>query len=162
MRSIITAVIIIAATAPASAALKYSEPITVCSYLADFGLATKGWKNLYDNEYGCSSAYKEFGTGAPLANNLAYYVEGGPSTASIARLVININDRSSTASAHQELLKMSEALSLKVTGEKLPDKISSAIKSGKNAFAKVGLAKVEVKRTDWPTGKGYEIKVSFE
>jgi hypothetical protein len=48
---------------------------------------------------------------------------------------------------------------LKATGEKLPRGLKNAIKTGKKATAKVGFSSVEIVREDWPTNKGYEIKV---
>ena len=65
-----------AITTPAEATMKNTNPNTTCSYLQEIGLSTRGWKHDYDAEYGCSSSYKEFGSGSPLRNNLAYYVEG--------------------------------------------------------------------------------------
>lgn len=162
MHFCIPALVFLAFSASANAVLLSPDPSTTCNYLSDMGLATRGWKNDYDNEFGCSSPYKELGTGAPLANNLAYYVEGGPTTAKKAKLVVNINNKSSAMPAHQELLKAAEALSLKVAGAILPEEISSAIKSGTKASTKVGQTNIEVIRIDWPTGKGYEVKVFFD
>jgi hypothetical protein len=162
MRFIFAALLLAGATGPASATFLSTDPSTVCNYLTNGGLATRGWKNQYDNKFGCSSPYKEIGTGAPLANNLAYYVEGGPSEAKVVKLVININNTASAASAYAELLKVAQALSPKLTGVKLPSEISSAITNGKNASANAGGTIIEVIRIDWPTGKGHEIKVFFE
>jgi hypothetical protein len=162
MRFCIPAFVFLAFSASASAALLSSDPSKTCDYLSDMGLSTRGWKNHYENVFGCSSPYKELGSGAPLANNLAYYVEGSPTTAKKAKLVININNKSSAVSAHQELLKAAEALSLKAAGARLPEEISSAIKSGTKASTKLGQTNIEVTRIDWPTGKGYEVKVLFD
>jgi len=97
-----------------------------------------------------------------LANNLAYYAEGDSSKVRLAKLVLNINNKSNSVSSHLELLKVAQALSLKVSGEKLPQPILRAIKSGKNASAKISATNVKVIRIDWPHGNGYEIKVIFE
>lgn len=161
MRFIFAALLLAGATGPASATFLSTDPSTVCNYLTNGGLATRGWKKQYDNEFGCSSPYKEIGTGAPLANNLAYYVEGGPSEAKVVNLVLNINNKALAASAYAELLKAAQALSPKLTGGKLPSEISSAIANGNKASANAGATQIEVIRIDWPTGKGHEIKVFF-
>ena len=144
---------------PASAALLVAEPSKVCAFLNDIGLATRGWKNRYDDIFGCSSEYKELGSGYPLANNLAYYSEGSKGAASYVKLVININVRASAAAAHEELLKAARALSVKATGQQLPQSLVEAIKKGAKASQKVGPATINVVRDDWPTGKGYEVQV---
>ena len=144
---------------PASAALRSSVPSQVCSFLADSGLATQGWKKQYDQEFGCASPYKELGSGFPLANNLAYYAEGSSSAVRLVTLVLNVNNRASASSGHQQLLEAASDLSVKATGEQLPQALKDAIKNGSKASQKLGLAVVEVVREDWPTGKGYEVKV---
>lgn len=146
----------------ADAALVTTAPGETCALLKDVGLATRGWKNQYEDQFGCSSPYKEIGTAFPLANNLAYYVEGGPTTASRAKLVLNVNDRESAVPAHDELLKAAQILSAKVIGIPLPSEIAAAIAGGTSLSKSAGRATVEVLRTDWPTGKGYEVKIVFE
>jgi hypothetical protein len=105
------------------------------------------------------SPYKELGAGNPLANNLAYYVDGNASAATQVKLVLNVNNRSAAKPAHAELLKAAEALSIKSTGQQLTQPIRDAIQQGKNASGKLGKSALEVMRDDWPTGKGYEIHV---
>ncbi len=161
MRLIASAIIFLSFIPPASADLTSSEPAQLCTYLNDIGLTTQGWKNQYDDEFGCSSPYKEIGTGSPLANNLAYYVEGNATTATTAKLVININNKNLATSAHNELLKAAEKLSIKLSNHKLPVELSKAIISGKKASQEVGPISIEVIHLDWPTGKGYEVKVLF-
>lgn len=161
MRFCITAFVFLIFSVTTNAALLSSEPSKVCNYLKDIGLVTGGWRNHYDNEYGCFSPYKAFGSGAPLANNLAYYVEGDSTTAKTAKLVLNINNKNSAVSAHEELLKAAEALSLKMVGSKLSETISTAIKSGANVSEKAEKTNIQIVRIDWSTGKGYEIRVLF-
>lgn len=116
---------------PAQAALVTTSPALVCSMLKDIGLATSGWKNHYDNEFGCSSAYKHIGAGSPMPNNLAYYPEGNRNAATQVRLVLNVNDKSRSTSGHTALLGAAEILSEKIVGVKLPQTIKSAIKKGR-------------------------------
>lgn len=162
MHLISTVFVLAVAATPVSANFLNTEPSAACNYLTGDGLATRGWKNQYDNEFGCSSPYKEIGTGMPLANNLAYYVEGSSAEARLVKLVVNINNKTLAGSAYTELLQASQELSLKLSGVKLPEEISSAIKNGKKASAKAGNTEIEVIRIDWPTGKGHELKVFFE
>ena len=102
---------------PVSAELLVTAPSQACTLLNEVGLATNGWKNEYDQEYGCSSDYKQLGTGSPLANNLAFYVEGNSSSVMQVYLMLNVNDETTASTAHQELLKTAKALSIKETGE---------------------------------------------
>ncbi len=149
-------------SAPASGALISTSPSVVCSYLNDSGLRTRGWKNYYGSEYGCSSPYRELGTGYPLANNLAFYAEGTGSEVTSTKLVLNVNNRGTAEAAKNELLKAAKLLSVKAAGGELPQSVQDAISAGEGATASVGSVSVEVLRIDWPTGKGYEIKVILE
>lgn len=142
---------------PVRAALLVSTPSQVCSFLSDAGLVTRGWKNQYDQEFGCSSPYKELGSGLPIANNLAFYVQGTSSAVREVKLVLNVNNRAAATSAHQELLKAASSLSVKATGEQLPQTVKDAILSGSKASQQVGSSTVDIMRQDWPTGKGYEV-----
>ena len=75
--------------------------------------------------------------------------------------MLNVNNRAAAKSAHSELLKGAEALSVKTTGQQLPQALKEAIQGGKKVSDKVGISAVEVIREEWPTGKGYEITVSI-
>lgn len=159
MRSFVILILYFLAILPVNAQLVTSEPNILCGLLSNSGLTTSGWKNYYDDNYGCSSPYKEFGSGASLANNLAFYAEGTSNSAKQVKLVLNINNRASASSAHQELVKLAITLSKKATGEKLPQALQDAIRNGQSASQKVGSAMVEVVKEEWTTGKGYEVKV---
>lgn len=143
----------------ANAELKSTDPSVVCAYMNDVGLVTRGWKNQYENVFACLSPYKELGAGFPLANNVAYYVEGDRTSVRQVKLVLNVNDRKTANAAHEELLKAAEALSLKAAGENLPQTLKYAIKAGKNATAKVGSLSINVAHDNWLSNKGYGITV---
>jgi len=143
----------------AKADLLVTTPSKACELLEEVGLPTRGWKNEYDQEYGCSSDYKQLGSGFPLANNLAYYVEGNSSSVMQVYLMLNVNDGTSASSAHQELLKAAEVLSIKETGKQLSQKLINAINKDSNESQKIGNATVDIVRNDWPTGRGYDVKV---
>jgi len=140
-------------------AMKDVKPSVACDYLTNIELSTRGWKNYYDDVYGCSSPYKEFGSGYPLKNNLAYYVDGTATTVTQLELVVNVNNRDEAIKAHRELLKASKVLTKKFLNKTLPNTIDKAIKNGNNMSSKIANANIEVIRNNWPTGKGYELKV---
>jgi len=53
-------------------------------------------------------------------------------------------------------------LSIKIAGVELPQVIKDAIAEGTPVKTQVGKTAVEVKRDNWPTGKGYELHVIFK
>lgn len=142
----------------AMADLLVKTPDQACTQLNEIGLKTGGW----NQEFGCFSSYKQIGSGSPLANNLAIYYEGNNSIITIAYLVLNINDKPTSMAAHKELLKAAEILIKKQAGTPFSKQLSDAITNGINASEKIGNAQVEVERSDWPTGRGYEVKVSVK
>ena len=111
----------------ANAELLITEPSKACVLLDEDALITNGWKNEYDQEFSCSSNYKQLGSGSPLANNLAFYVEGNNNSVAQAYLMLNVNDKTSASSAHQELLKTAKILIHKQTGMQLSQKLIDAI-----------------------------------
>ena len=160
-------VITLLAQRPADAALKETTPSTVCKFLNARGLITGSWKDYGPGgssagNFGCHSPYQELGTRSSLRNNLAYYVEGQPAKAGLLYLVLNVNDRSQAVLAHKALLEAAELLAQKATGRALPDNIRQAITLGSKASAPSAGSLIRVIRIDWPTGRGYEIKVFFE
>ncbi len=165
MRKIIatTAIIIsIFTCSSAEAALAITSPATVCALLNNEGLTTEGWRDASESEYGCNSSYKEIGTGFPLGNNLAYYVDGRKNLVVQAKLVLNVNDKSQATAAHSVLLGSSGVLSAKLGGVKLPQSLNDAIANGKSISATAGQATVKVMRKNWPNGNGYELHVIFK
>ena len=142
-----------------SADLLIKSPSQACELLSEVNLATRGWINEYDESYGCSSDYKEIGSGSPLANNLAYYVEGNIDSVFQVYLTLNINDKKSAGLAQKELITVSQLLCQRTTGSKLPQKLIDAIRKGKNESQKLGNATIEIERQNWPTGRGYEVKL---
>ncbi len=94
-----------------------------------------------------------------MPNNLAYYVTGAGSSASEVKLVLNFNQPSHSAAGSAALLAASKKLSQRALGARLPDSVAKLIKKGEGGSESVGSGTVEVVRDDWPTGKGYEVKV---
>jgi hypothetical protein len=149
------------------AVLKETNPAVVCKFLNRQGLVTGVYKDYGPGgssagNFGCHTPYKNVGTGFPLANNLAYYVDGQPAKAGLLYLVLNVNNRAQAAAGHQALLDAAALLAEKASGKPLPPSIRNAIISGKPASVTSAGTRIRVTRFDWPTGKGYEIKVYFE
>lgn len=127
-----------------------------CAFLEPT-LATRGYKHDFDDEYHCSSPYMDIGPSTPqLANNLAYYVTGGAETADTLKLVLNYNQPANAASATEQLVAASQHLSLEATGNDLPPAILSGLSAGRPIVEVSEGFRHEVKRDDWPTGRGYE------
>lgn len=143
----------------ATAGLKVTAPDQACNLANEAGLKTRGWKNRYDQEFGCSSPYKDIGSAFPLPNNLAFYAEGNSTSVNLVKLVLNVNAPSAESSANKELQKAVTILIPKVAGEKASPSLLKAISQGKNTSMKIGTSTVKVVRDNWATGKGYEIKV---
>ena len=158
IHTVITVVFCLFVASDALAEMKEIKSSVACNYLKSIGLATRGWKNHYDDVYGCSSPYKEFGSGYPLKNNLAYYVDGTATNVKQLKLVVNVNNRAEEKRAHSELLKAAEVLTKQYLNKPLSESIRGAITAGKDLSSEVGDTTVEIIRDDWPTGKGYEIK----
>ncbi|HEX9927557.1 MAG TPA: hypothetical protein VGB02_03320 [Pyrinomonadaceae bacterium] len=154
-----------AATSPTPAQTGSSQnqangwnPIEACGYLSGVSnLQTRGYKNKYEDVFGCSSPYKEINAGSALANNLAYYVDGDAQTATQLKLVLNVNQAQQSKEAHAALLSSSQDLTQKSLGSALPKDVSSAILSGKAGKWTIGKAQVDLKRENFQTGKGYEL-----
>lgn len=144
------------------AELTTTSPSAACSALEQVGLVTRGWKDRGGADYGCTTPYKDIGTGYPLANNLAYYAEGTQSTVRLTKLVLNVNQPAYAKSGHAELVRAADVLAKSVSGEPLSKSLRDALIDGKRSKGKLGKTGVTVIRDDWPTGRGYEVKVVFE
>ena len=148
----------------AMAVIGETSPSAVCNYLVGIEYPTIGWKE-YQPIYGCTSHMKELGTSLGsnrLKNNLAYYVEGDKKQVRILKLLLNVNNKAEVNKAHLELLEAADELSIKSLGERLPDAAAQAILDGKNFMVIFRGATINLTRDDWPTGKGYSLKITIE
>jgi hypothetical protein len=135
------------------------NPQEACEYLSHIsGFQTRGYINQYEDSFGCSSPYKDIGEGIPLANNIAYYVNGNSQNAKELKLVLNVNVTQNADEAHAVFLQYSEELTQKALGVAIPKDERDAILSGIAGEWIIKQTKVEIVREDWPTGKGYELK----
>ena len=133
-------------------------PDQACSFIGEnFGVAVRPYKNDYEDEFSCSTPYKNLQEGQDLPNNLAYYVEGKQNLATEVKLVLNINERAKETYARAQLQKYSSIVAKAATGDVIPADISNAITSGAPKTHESNGYKQELKRDDWPTGKGYEL-----
>ena len=144
------------------AELPSSKITEVKQYLAPEGYATRPWAKIFDDFYGCSTEYKNIGTGEILANNIAYYVSGDKTTATELKLVLNVNVAAKAKDAHAEFLKIAQALNIKATGKKLDEQLVEAITKGTAAEVAAESYTTKISRSDWPTGRGYELKFIIE
>jgi len=147
---------------PVGATFRDNSPKATCSYLNNLGLSTRGWKNYFPSEYGCSSPYKDLGSAFLLKNNLVYAVSGGAKKAKKLELYLNVHNKEEARLAHHELLKAATSLLNKAVAKDLPQILQNAIKKGINATATVGGVTIELIRNNWSTGKGYDLKFSIE
>lgn len=163
MRYVILALaLILPIGSPAIAATLLSKSTDACGALLEVGLKTTGWKDRGNSEFSCITPYKDIGAGLPLANNLAYYAEGNAKSVQLVKLILNINQRNQAQVAHKELLSAASLLSVKATGKELPKNLKDAITRGTSISQKLGASSVQILRINWPTGRGYEVKVIFE
>ncbi|MFQ6345984.1 hypothetical protein EXW72_10245 [Pseudomonas sp. BCA14] len=159
MQKLIIAPLLLLASVNCFADLKVSSPSQACSLLSGSSLSGGTWRDLEDGTWGCSSDYLDIGSGNPLPNNLAYYVEGSVVSPTQVYLVLNYFKPKSKDAATKALVSASSVLSQKALGAKLPVVITKAIMSGQPATSEAGSGVINVLRDDWPNGKGYEIHV---
>ncbi|EKP0276778.1 MULTISPECIES: hypothetical protein [Aeromonas] len=143
------------------AKLKHSIP-TECYYLENSNLPTSGWINHNNDEYGCSSSYFDIGTGSPLPNNIAYYVEGDSKSAHSAKLVMNINNKKQEKEAKAAFTSTAKLLSRQVVKSSIPNEFWKSIENNKNKSIIIDDKKISVTSINWPNGNGYETHITFK
>ena len=146
-----------------SSTTDWHNPRFACSIFSDIdGMQTSGYKQDYGDRYICLSPYKEFDEGFPLKNNLAYYVTGTAKEAKELKLVLNVHVAAYASGAHEVLLSTTRLLVMKSLGVPLPDQIKDAILAGKSGEWKIEKSKIGLARSDWETGKGYDLKLRIQ
>ncbi|WP_420125272.1 hypothetical protein [Longimicrobium sp.] len=142
---------------PSTETRGWQRPIEACKYLSTRGLSTRGYTQQYEDRHACSSPYLEIGAGAPLANNLAYYVNGDATRARELKLVLNMNQVDDATKAHNALAEHASKLTQNALGQPLPTAAVDAIRKGVAGEWSMAGATLRVVRDDWPTGRGYEL-----
>jgi hypothetical protein len=144
----------------AAAALRNTDPGSVCDYLNEMGLATDAWGKL-DSDWGCISPYKELG-GGRFQDDLSYRVHGDSAVVTRLELLLNVFNRDHAQVAQGELLKAADVLATKALVAPLPNSIRKAIETGTASSAKVVRALVRVEKSEFPSGRGYELRFIIE
>lgn len=161
MKQIIFVMTSIIIATSANAELPVTDPAIACGFLRDAGITTRKWFSDNGNDYWCASDYKSIGNAFPLPNNLAYYVEGSESSVKLIKIVININNPLSPKTAHAALLAAAQELQLKLFDSELPGSYADAITRGNQISGKIDGTDIEVQRSNWPSGNGYDIKIIY-
>jgi len=134
------------------------KPDEACHFIGKgFGVEIRPYQQEFEDEYSCSTPYKNLQEGASLPNNLAYYVTGNRDMATKVYIVLNVNESSKQTYARAQLNKYSSVIAKAATGANIPSDISSAITSGSPKIHEGAVYRQELKRDDWPTGNGYEL-----
>lgn len=133
-------------------------PDQACEFIgSDFGVEVRPYQQEDEDEYSCSTPYKNMQEDANLPNNLAYYAIGTQNLATEAYLVLNVNEPDKQSYAKGQLKKYAGTVARAVTGESLPSDISRAITSGSPFVRESNGYKQAVTHDDWPSGNGYEL-----
>lgn len=138
----------------------WRNPHVACTLLSHIkGMETSGYKSDGGADtYFCCSPYNDIGERFPeLANNIAYYVYGNASRVTLLKLVLNVNEPTKANEAQAVLMNYSDELTRKALGVPLPDEIKGDILQGYVGQWNLEGASLELKRDEWPTGRGYEL-----
>lgn len=134
------------------------DPQKACEYLAHLeGFRTGGYKLFDDNDYSCLNNVYKLGDEFPLPNTITYFANGDAKQVKELELHLNVNVRSKANEAHSKLLFYGEELAKRAIDTNLPENIKTSIMAGKPGNWHVKDAMIELKRDDWPTGKGYTL-----
>lgn len=110
------------------------------------------------NDYACGTKYYEvLSNPAGLSNNLSYYVRGTPESAKRIRILLNVNDESTFATANNVFQKASSDLFKSAFHRDIEQDISIALGTSTPGKWMVDGYSVQLDKTVWPTGKGFEL-----
>lgn len=150
-------------------------PDRVCKYMAmRRNMYTKGWKHMFGEEYACVSDSHDIGTapGGGLKNYIVYYSQGTDKQVHIVKLKLYVNVRQQAKAAEKLFIEFADDMSREAIGVPLPRGAHDAITSGRKSWTTQvvpaipelgGVGRdVLVERDDWPTGKGYDVRVIIE
>jgi hypothetical protein len=145
-------------------ARRLSRPApAACDYLRALGLAP----GEYGHEDGfppfvCGTPYQEMGTSADPhglgpKNALAYHVSGERVRVQDMKLVLNIHQRHEAKQAHATFLRAAQMLTEQALRTPLPKAGERAMLAGQSWKGQASGATLTLTRTNWPTGKGYDL-----
>lgn len=139
----------------------WSTPATACSLLADLpGMRTGEYKNnslSSAKNFFCASPYNPIGNGWSPENNLAYYVIGDHDTARELKLILSVNMKAAEVGG-TVLSIASDLLTKRALGSKLSPDVLQALLSGETGQWDAGANQILIRREDWPSGRGYELR----
>lgn len=111
------------------------------------------------DDYACGTRYYLIpGSSTPgQENSLSYYVRGTPDSAKRVRILLNVTDTGNFSASSTLFVKAARELFSAAFGKAPSDEISAALDSSTPGKWSEGGFDVELRRTDWPTGKGFEL-----
>jgi hypothetical protein len=138
-------------------------PSAVGDLLAKHALKTRAYR-LQDGDvhYRASTPYKEIGAAFPLPNNLAYYISGEAKKVTQLKLVLNLNAPAESIEAVSELASVAESLMRAALEDPPIKEVVTAIRGSSSGAWTAKGRRIQLRRIDWPTGKGYELQVIIE
>lgn len=127
----------------------------VCRYVSwGDAYSAKGYHELSDGDYGCSTPY-HVGNGQ---NTLAYYVTGSVRAVHRMKISASLYFSNSLGQDRQLLLISADELFRRAgCGDKLPAPFASALKAERNFRAQTPCGAVYVAVDRWPTGLGRSV-----
>ncbi|WP_437310009.1 hypothetical protein [Sorangium sp. So ce388] len=150
------------AAQPRRSGVDYGPPQPLCSvYAGVSGFKSGEWRRFYEEEWGCIGGPVVVGGSRPSENTIGYHVMGNRDTVGYARLRLTVNDRASSSEAHKSLASYAEKMFAAALGHGVPAPVSTAILSAKSGQWTVGDKLIIVDVDNWPTGKGYDVRVTI-
>lgn len=137
------------------------SPQMAKDFMAEYGLTTRYYSKLYDDEWFASSNYLELGDGI-LSNNVAYYVSGSRSAVTSLKLKLNVNEPDQGDIAVSRFVELAEALLEKALSAGVSTNLHELIGGGENAETEIAGKIVSVSRDDWHGGKTGQYDVALE
>jgi hypothetical protein len=125
------------------------------------GFKSGSWRQFYEEEWGCIGGPVVVSGYKPSENYIWYHVMGNRDTVGYSRLRLVVNDRATSADAHRSLASYSEKMFSAAAGQSVPLHVSAAILSGKGGEWTVNGKLVILDVDQWPTGKGYDLRLTI-
>lgn len=136
------------------------SPQLAKDFMAEYGLKTRYYSKLYDDEWSASSNYLELGDDI-LSNNIAYYVSGSRSAVRLLKLKLNVNEPDQGDIAVSRFVELAEALLEKALSAGVSINLQEVIGGGENAETEIVGKIVSVSRDDWHGGKTGQYDVTL-
>lgn len=147
----------------ANAELVHITPQNACGLLHQEGFPTKtDWKHYGGGVWGCNSDMIRTDSNTILSNNIAYYAEGKKNKVEALKILVNINNREKAKDAINKLYESTFQLFNKSSGgQSPPTTFMNAVRIGGVGNATTGKTSIKLERSNWTTGKGYDLKITI-